>query len=94
MQDGLDETILVKLMADTVTEMRRAYEKHGPQSMLSTGRDRSPGEKLAILVEEVGEVARAMTYDNGSAQNLREELQQVAAMALSWLHSIEAGGRE
>lgn len=44
----------------------------------------SDGERLAILVEEVGEVARALTYDNGNAENLVSELIQVSAMAAAW----------
>jgi hypothetical protein len=71
-------------------EVRRAYEKHGSDSMLEPGKD--DGTRLAILVEEVGEVARALTYDEGDGANLREELVQVAAMAVSWLHAIEAEG--
>lgn len=81
----LDEDITAELLYETHGEMVRAHEKHGPESMLSPNQD--AGVKLAILVEEVGEVARAMTYDNGDEQNLQEELIQVAAMALSWLHS-------
>ncbi|MBK8246362.1 MAG: hypothetical protein IPK85_03040 [Gemmatimonadetes bacterium] len=39
---------------------------------------------LPILVEELGEVARAMTYDNGDIEKLMAELLQTAAMALAW----------
>jgi NTP pyrophosphatase (non-canonical NTP hydrolase) len=42
--------------------------------------------KLPILVEEVGEVARALC----DGTNLREELIQVAAVALAWLEGLEA----
>lgn len=51
------------------------------------------GEKLACIVEEVGEVARAMlgnrrlTLDGG---DLRSELIQVAALAVAWAESIPA----
>ena len=44
----------------------------------------SDGERLAILMEEVGEVARAITYDNGDPKKLGEELIQVATMAAAW----------
>lgn len=42
--------------------------------------------KVAVLTEEVGEVARAV-LENKSADNeeLREELVQVAAVAVAWL---------
>ena len=42
--------------------------------------------KVAVLTEEVGEVARA-TLD-GSTDNLRSELVQVAAVAVAWLESL------
>ncbi len=63
-------------------EFKRAIAKHGldrtPASPSMTD-----GEKLIILVEEVGEVARAMTYDEGSKEELLAELVQVATMALA-----------
>lgn len=47
------------------------------------------GAKLAILMEEVGEVAREM-YENGpqTTEHLRTELTHVAAVAAHWLESI------
>ncbi len=42
--------------------------------------------KLAILTEEVGEVARALIEDD---DQLRQELVQVAACAVGWLESME-----
>jgi NTP pyrophosphatase (non-canonical NTP hydrolase) len=61
--------------------------------------DLSMGEKLAILMEEVGEVAqqvleqpdRRLAFDSsGSRQELREELEQVAAVAVAWVESLLA----
>lgn len=46
------------------------------------------GDKLAILVEEVGEVCRALTYDDADEDNLKAELLQVATMALAWRASL------
>lgn len=43
------------------------------------------GQRLAVLVEEVGEVARAMNDGKG----LREELIQVAAVAVAWVEAID-----
>lgn len=60
-------------------EYTRAHIKHAGHTPKNPRM--SDGERLAILVEEIGEVARAMTYDNGSLENLRDELIQVAAMA-------------
>lgn len=61
-------------------EMMRAIDKHGwdqtPMSHLMTDE-----KAFIILAEEVGEVARALTYDEGSKENLRKELLQVAAMS-------------
>lgn len=42
--------------------------------------------KLSALVEEVGEVARALN-DDAAPIRLQEELVQVAALACSWLES-------
>lgn len=43
------------------------------------------GHRLAVLVEEVGEVAQAMQGDG----DLETELVQVAAVAVAWLEAIE-----
>lgn len=59
----------------------------------------SNAEKLAILTEEVGEVAqqvleqpdRRLVMDNsGSRKELRKELIQVAAVAVAWSEAIYA----
>jgi hypothetical protein len=42
--------------------------------------------RLAALVEEVGEVARAL--HDGDFENLREELVQVAAVAVAWVEAL------
>lgn len=43
--------------------------------------------KLAVLLEETGEVARAVLERD--APSLRRELVQVAAVAMAWLESLE-----
>ncbi len=43
--------------------------------------------KLAILVEEVGEVARHVC-DRGDLVDMKEELIQVAAVAVAWAERI------
>lgn len=59
----------------------------------------SHGEKLAILTEEVGEVAqqvleqpdRRLAFDtSGSRAELRKELTQVAAVAVAWIEALLA----
>lgn len=50
------------------------------------------GDKLAVLVEEIGEVARVLNEKNGAKDKhnrvLRDELIQVAAVALNWASSL------
>lgn len=73
-------------------EATRAYLKHGDHSML--GKHYTPGDRLAILMEEVGEVAHELTYDqDGDRDKLVKELIQVAAMAASWVEHLEGGAR-
>lgn len=48
--------------------------------------DVAPIVKVAVLAEECGEVARAV-LDKDDA-GLREELVQVAAVAVAWLESL------
>ena len=58
----------------------------------------SDTHRAAILIEEVGEVARALTPDattpTGHAGDLRAELVQVATMALAWAARILADTEE
>lgn len=69
-------------------EIDRAIAKHGfEQTPLNPGM--FPSQKLIICVEEVGEVARAMTYDEGSQEKLKKEVLQAAAMYYSWFLSME-----
>lgn len=79
-------------------EATRAYLKHGDHSMLSPVC--SSGDRLAILMEEVGEVAHELTYDQdgpgvgeGRRDELVKELIQVAAMAASWVEFLEGGAQ-
>lgn len=83
---------LSPLTLDAVqAEALRAHLKHGPKSLLNP--DMPPIEKLAALVEEVGEVGRALTYDQDHSEGLVKELIQVASVALTWVESIEGGSR-
>lgn len=52
-------------------------------------------KRLAILMEEVGEVATAI--QNGDIENLKEELIQVASVCVRWLEQItgvECNGKD
>jgi len=46
--------------------------------------------RLAMLTEELGEVARAMQTED--LKNLKEELTQVAAIATSWIARLDENG--
>lgn len=80
---------LSALTLDAVqAESLRAHLKHGPMSLLNP--DMPWPLKLAALVEEVGEVAHELTYDQGAEPTkLVKELLQVASVALTWVESIE-----
>jgi len=81
-------------LAAVQAEATSAHLRHGVHSML--GPAYTSGQRLAILMEEVGEVAHELTYDaggpgvgEGDPERLVRELVQVAAMALSWVEAIE-----
>lgn len=77
--------------ADAVRhEYSRAHAKHHGHTPYNPAM--SDDDRAAILIEEVGEVARALTPDAhtavGHAGNLRDELIQTATMALAWLARV------
>lgn len=73
------DAVVLELAAELVS----AEAKHGEQSINHL--PASSHRWMAILAEEVGEVAHALTYDvKASPVELRRELVQVAAVALAW----------
>lgn len=80
-------TLIARLMREqgdeVIEEFKRAVEKHGVWKTPASP-DMIDGVRLPILLEEVGEVATAMTYDRGDSEDLEAELLQVATMALAW----------
>jgi hypothetical protein len=69
-------------------EATRAHLKHGDHSMLDVRY--TAHERLAILLGEVGDVARELTYGQRNSRNkLARELIQVAAMAATWAEYLE-----
>lgn len=94
-KDVFPVLVLSQLTLNAIqAEATRAHLRHGEHSMLGTGY--SSGDRLAILVEEVGEVAHELTYDQGGPSvgegrrdELVKELIQVAAMAASWVEFLE-----
>lgn len=87
----IPQLVLSPLTLDAIqAEATRAYLKHGDHSMF--GRQYTAHERLAILLEEVGEVAHELTYDQRNDRDkLVKELIQVAAMAASWVEYLEGG---
>ena len=59
-----------------------AAGRWGGESVATISDDR----RLRVLVEEVGEVARALEEDDSQ---LRVELVQVAAVAVAWLEALD-----
>jgi hypothetical protein len=80
-------------LAAIQAEATRAHLRHGEISML--GAKHTDCDRLAILVEEVGEVARELCeHKLGNSgpdhkAKLAGELIQVAAMACSWVEQLE-----
>lgn len=72
------------VLNDVFTERERQVRLHGDHTPADPGMD--PCMKLAILMEEVGEVARELC--DGPTRNLRVELIQVAAVAVAWAESL------
>lgn len=65
----------------------KADQKHG-----ENGIERLPVDSpnwLPILVEEVGELAQAQTYDKGSRASLRSELIDVCSVASAWIAALD-----
>ena len=72
-------------LAAIQAEALRARCRHAERSVLSEGM--TNGERLAILVEEVGDVARALTLHDDKT-GLEVELIQLAAVAASWVEAL------
>lgn len=67
-------------------EYARAAQKHPGMTLECDGH--TDGTRLFALVEEIGEVAACLTYDNdaetGHGSDLESEVIQVVALALAW----------
>lgn len=87
-------------MKNTLTVLEDVFDERGRQEDLKEqGRflytcadDIDDGFKLACLIEEVGEVGKALLYTRGLVSdgggNLRKELIHVAAIAVAWVESL------
>lgn len=82
-REETDEMSQVEVLNEVASERARQDARWGEQNH----------EDLvwgAILGEEVGEVSQAMLEDRfGRGGNLREELLQVAAVAVAWVECID-----
>lgn len=76
------------VLCDIGDERERQEELKAAGRFPHTCADDVPdSDKLVILVEEVGEVARAI--QSRDRANLREELVQVAAVACAWVEALD-----
>jgi len=78
----LADSPVLRVIMDVANERVRQDEKWGPS-------EARPVPRLAVLVEEVGEVADAML--SRDRNNIRTELIQVAAVALAMVEGIDRG---
>lgn len=74
------------VLALSLEEYSRAVKKHPGMTLECDGH--TEATRLFALVEEVGEVAACLTYDNnaetGHGSDLESEVIQVIALALAW----------
>jgi hypothetical protein len=74
------------VLALSLEEYGRAAEKHPGMTLECDGH--TDATRLFALVEEIGEVAACLTYDNdaetGHGSDLESEVIQVIALALAW----------
>lgn len=80
----LDEDFDV--LSEALEEYSRAAKKHPGMTLECDGH--TDATRLFALVEEIGEVAACLTYDNdaetGHGSDLESEVIQVIALALAW----------
>ena len=74
------------VLGEALREYSRAAEKHPSMTLECDGH--TDATRLFALVEEIGEVAACLTYDNnaetGHNSDLESEVIQVVALALAW----------
>ena len=68
---------------------QKAHAKHGDNSIEAI--DATDPRWLSILVEEVGEIAHALTYDAKDTRVV-DELVDVLAVASAWLDAYRTAG--
>ena len=82
------------VLTNALEEYSRAAKKHPGMTLECDGH--SDATRLFALVEEIGEVAACLTYDNdaetGHGSDLESEVIQVIALALAWATRYLDGG--
>lgn len=79
---------VLALIAAERLNQERLFDS-GALGWVASKLDCPPVLRLAALMEEVGEVARAV-HDGESDERMIEELVQVAAVAVAWVEGIRA----
>ena len=88
-KDGSKPDYFMNARVAVLVERRRLEDIHGDESMASMRV--GPWQKLAILMEEVGEVAQNLnerSKGDADTSNLIEEVCQVSAASLAWLECL------
>lgn len=84
------------VLTNALEEYSRAAKKHPGMTLECDGH--TEATRLFALVEEIGEVAACLTYDNdsetGHGSDLESEVIQVIALALAWATRYLDDGRE
>lgn len=74
------------VLGEALAEYSRAAQKHPGMTLECDGH--TDATRLFAIVEEIGEVAACLTYDNdyetGHGSDLESEVIQVVALALAW----------
>lgn len=74
-------------LCDTCMTLEGVHDERLNQDKKWGLQDHDDGYWLAILTEELGEVATEI--QNKDKQRLREELYQVAAVAVAWIEALD-----
>ena len=85
MSVGLFHPAIVAVASER--ERQEELVREGQLRWTAAHADCPDAKRLSALVEEVGEVARAL-HDEEGADRLREELIQVAAVAVAWVEAL------
>lgn len=81
---------MAMVMVDIAAERALQNIEHG-----ESNKNNTDGDWLAVLTEEVGEVAQALLHNKFGGKHagtLRDELVQVAAVAVQWLERLDRDG--